>query len=140
MPELPVSTIVIVVLCVIVLLAVAALLLGVWNPFKDQTNMEVAKNNACQMLVNTNCYDPESIPITNFDANKDGTLGEQGGISSWVYADNCGGSGGGAAAPPAPPGGPPAPPSVSGDNLATLCLCWYGRTSPTDCKNLCGCS
>jgi len=121
--ELPINVMVIIVICVIVLLAIVALFFGVWNPFKITTTLETAKNNACQMLVSIGCHHPENIAVRDFDANKNGTVNDAGGIGSepWVYNDNCPGTAG------------------SGDNLATLCRCYYNIQSSTDCEKLCGC-
>jgi len=124
--ELPINVMVIIVICVIVLLAIVALFFGVWNPGKGSITLETAKNNACQMLASMGCHQaPESIAVRDFDANRNGALNDQGGIGSepWVYNDNCPGTAG------------------SGDNLATLCLCYYNLLDADSCrKTLCGCN
>jgi hypothetical protein len=118
--ELPINVIVLVVLALIVLLGILALFFGVWNPGSTGINLEGAKNSACQMLISTNCVDTSSINVEDFDADRDGTLNEVGPESSTNAAD-CGKSG-------------------FKDNLAMLCLCWYGADE-ADCKTrVCGCS
>jgi hypothetical protein len=109
--ELPINVIIIIVICLIVLLAIVALFFGVWNPGKGTLTLEAAKNNACQMLVSMGCNQyPESISISDFDADKS----DSGGCSF-------GGS------------------SVSGDNLDSLCKCWYNLNSESCKTTLCGC-
>jgi len=127
--ELPINVMVIVVICVIVLLAVVALFFGVWNPFKTTATLETAKNNACQMLVSMGCpSNPESISVRDFDANRNGTVNDDGtGTISWDSNHDCYSA---------------AATNNIGDNLASLCVCYYnlkGTTGPTDCEKLCGC-
>jgi hypothetical protein len=103
-----------------------ALLLGVWNPGKGSLSQENVKNNACQTLSGTSCtQSASSITIKDFDANKNGNENDAGGIGAepWTYAANCG------------------PAATSGDNLATLCICYYNLNNDTMCKQtLCGCN
>ena len=126
MAEMPISTIVVVILCLIVLFAVSMLLLGVWNPFKTSTTLDVAKNNACQKLVSIGCNSASTweISILDFDANQNGNPGNPGTMfdpADWIAGNECGQA------------------TTSGDNLATLCLCYYNRLNDNSCKSLCGC-
>jgi len=84
---------------------------------------KAAKNKYCSILVNEDCnVSTNSILIENYDANKNGKL-EIGGISNpWNPDNDCGVE------------------ATSGDNLATLCLCYYGIKTDDECKKLCGCS
>jgi hypothetical protein len=128
--ELPINVIVIVVICLVVLLAIIALFFGVWTPGKTSITLEAAKSNACQMLVSMSCNSySQDISIRDFDANKNGNLSDAGNPSiiadtngNWNYNDNCGSG------------------VKSGDNLASLCICYYNRQNDNDCKNLCGCT
>jgi hypothetical protein len=117
--ELPINVIVLVVLALIVLLGILALFFGVWPQGSTGINLEGAKNGACQILISTNCGSPSSVNVKDFDADKDGTLNEVGPESS-INAADCGKPG-------------------FKDNLAMLCLCWYGANE-ADCKTrVCGC-
>lgn len=127
--ELPINVMIIVTLALIVLIAIIALFFGVWNPGKGSITLEVAKNNACQMLISLGCddIDPASISINDFDANKDGNLiGGAGTLSNpWSSSKDCSsGSNVGS----------------SKDNLATLCLCYYSQSTQAKCRQICGCS
>jgi hypothetical protein len=118
--ELPVNALIIVILAVLVLLGILALYGGVWSPSSGGINLESAKNNGCHMLASTNCQSgPETIAISNFDANKNGQSNDPGTVSAW-----------GTACPNA---------AWTSDNLAALCACFYYKTSSEDCKKLCGC-
>jgi len=122
--ELPINVMVIIVICVIVLLAIVALFFGVWNPGKGSITLEAAKNNACQMLVSMGCpSNPESISVRDFDANRNGMVNDAGGIA-WNAGTDCGLSA-----------------TTSGDNLASLCVCYYNLLDADSCrKTLCGCN
>lgn len=73
--ELPVNTMIVVVVCLIVLLAIVALFFGTWNPGKGTLSLEAAKNNGCQILIAMNCNaDSSSISVRDFDADRDGSL------------------------------------------------------------------
>lgn len=125
--ELPINTIVIVVICLTVLIAIITLFFRVWNPGKSSITLEVARSNACQMIVSVGCNLPVySISIRDFDANKNEKLNDLGTINGnepWNTNTNCG------------------PSATSGDNLATLCLCYRNLQNDTDCKkNLCDCN
>jgi hypothetical protein len=131
--ELPISTLIVVIIAVLLFLALLALFNGVWNPNKGSMDRETAKNNACQMLVSMRCITmPENIAVHDFDANKNGNLNDPGiapginGPEPWnpLFAGNpnCGTG------------------ATSGDNLATLCLCYYNIPDNATCRQtLCGC-
>lgn len=121
--ELPINTLIIIVIALVILIAVIAIFFGVYNPSKEGINLEAAKSNACQMLASMNCgVSPASIIINNFDADKDGTVGD---IGTWTWGDSCSPS-----------------PAADGDNLASLCACQYSiNTNDADCrKTVCGCT
>jgi hypothetical protein len=74
--ELPINTIIIVVLAILVLAAVAGLFGGSFTPGSGTITVEGAKNNACQKLLSMGCSGVSlgSITVKDFDANKDGKL------------------------------------------------------------------
>ncbi|MBI3413671.1 MAG: hypothetical protein HY051_06380 [Candidatus Aenigmarchaeota archaeon] len=53
--SLPIDMLVILAIAVIILIAVVAVFMGVWNPFANNQQLRVNFNNACQVLVNTGC-------------------------------------------------------------------------------------
>jgi hypothetical protein len=110
--ELPINTIVIVVIALAILLALIALFFGVWTPGSSGITLDAAKNNACHMLVSTGCRDAKQINVRDFDADKDGILDTgSSGTRTLVCVD---GEAGG------------------NDNLFMLCKCWYGITGTDD--------
>ena len=121
--ELPINTLIIIVIAIAILLAIIAIFYNIYNPSKQGITTETAKNNACQMLASMGCsVDTSTIAINNFDADKDGNDGADEAGSGWDWtASNCNDLG-------------------SGDNLASLCHCYYGMTSESDCKTkVCRC-
>ena len=115
---LPTNALIIIILAVIVLVAVVAMLMGVWNPSGAAINLEATKNAACQKMTAQNCAAAiNTIQITDFDADQDGSLDP-----GTTNTNTVCGSGGNAQ-----------------DNLAMLCVCHYGITADADCKALCGC-
>lgn len=117
--ELPINTMIIVILCLVVLLAIVVLFFGVWNPGKGVLTQEAAKNNACQLLIASRCnVNPETIIVRDFDADRDGNLNTLG-----AGIGDCG--------------------TAQGDTLYMLCKCWYGIPVSTDfdknCKTICMC-
>ena len=127
--ELPSNTIVILLICLLIILLIFSLLFGVWNPSKNSVTQEIAKDKACQMLVSLGCFPSAStISIRDFDANKNGKLNDVGSppiiedtSRNWIYNDNC-------------------ISTLNGDNLASLCVCYYSLYNDVDCKkNLCRC-
>jgi len=94
-------------------------------PMHSGLTLEYAKNNACSILMRDprgcNNVSTDSILVKDFDANKNGILNDAGGIA-WNQNTDCG------------------PSATSGDNLATLCLCFYEAKTDSDCKTgVCGC-
>lgn len=121
--ELPINTIVILVIALIILLAILALFFSVWRPGVGGITLEAAKNNACQMLISTGCGDTNSIIVKDFDADEDGNLGTAETGSGWTWGTSvCGGA-----------------VSNNGDNLASLCACQYGKSDEDACKTICNC-
>ena len=109
--ELPISTIVVIVISIIVLVAIIALFGNVWNPGSDLAKLEGAKSNACQMLASINgCKSTDdgitkTVIVNGFDADKNGrTIGGTG-----VVVPNCNNNAD----------------ITDHDNLFTLCKCWY---------------
>ena len=125
--ELPINTLIIIVIAIAILLAIIAIFYNIYNPSKQGITTETAKNNACQMLASLGCsVDTNTIQISDFDADKDGNDGadETGSrVLDWSITALC------------PQAADP------GDNLASLCHCYYGMTSESDCKTkVCRCS
>ena len=120
--SLPINAIIIIVLVLIVLLAIIALFYGVWPSGQGTINLEAAKNNACQLMAGMGCSpDTRSFWIANFDADKDGNVGETTGEWVWNSGD-CGNS------------------NTEGDSLAALCQCYYGISDGEECKRtVCRC-
>ena len=117
--ELPINTMIIIVLCLIVLLAIVVLFFGTWNPGQGTLSQEAAKNNACQLMISSRCtLHPENIVVRDFDADRDGNSNTVGGGT-----DNCG--------------------TAQGDTLYMLCKCWYGipvdANFEKNCKAVCMC-
>lgn len=119
--SLPVNALVIIVLAVIILIAILALFYGLWPSGVSGVTLGAVKNNACQILLDTGCVETRLIQINNFDADKDGT--NDPGIE-WTWGTVC-------------PTGPAD--AESGDNLASLCECYYPITDDIGCKELCNC-
>ncbi len=119
--ELPINTLIIIVIALTILLALIALFYGVWTPGSSGLNLDATKNTACHMLVSTGCSDTTMVYINNFDADKDGNLNEQN-----SNIGDCG-------------------LASAGDNLFMLCKCWYNVVGNDDdielaCKqNICNC-
>ena len=121
--ELPISTLVIVILALVVLLGILALFFGVVTPGSTSMTLEAAKNNACQMLISTNGCDTtdstKTIVVNNFDANKDGK--QVGGSAFDDTITGCSST------------------SIAQDNLYMLCKCWYILDEASCKKNVCNC-
>ncbi len=131
--ELPLSTLVVIVLVLIVLVAILGLFYGVWPAGSQAATLESVKTNACQMLISLGgCEnDPmddktKQIVISNFDADKDGATDGGVGTGAAPHCNN------------------PAD-ANNVDNLFTLCECWYslgGLDAEINehCKqDVCGC-
>ncbi len=77
--ELPINTVIFIVVGVIVLLAVVGLLLGAFNPSSQSLNLQAATKATCTKINPSFCSDPstaQKIPVENFDANKNGNVNE----------------------------------------------------------------
>jgi hypothetical protein len=127
--ELPINVLIIVAIAIIVLIAVVAMFYPNFKNSSITVNTDIYKSQACQIMIDRGCTpSPKEISIPNFDANKDG---EQAGSPTWTFGE--GGSTCGAS-------------SNGGDNLASLCACYYsiGLKGTDDegisaCKRFCGC-
>ena len=119
--ELPISTIVIMVLVLIVLLGIVALWMSGWGGGAQGVTVEAAKSTACAVVMRY--YDgctakhTYNVRIDNFDANHDTFIN---GGTELAYPANC-----------LPVGG--------SDNLARLCVCYYNALTDSDCRRVCGC-
>ena len=121
--ELPISTLVIIVLAIIILLALVAMYFSGFGPFSTAVGIEGVRGAACRVLVQENgCrVNSSSVTIIGFDANKDNAM-----VSNTTWLAGSWNSG--------------CPAAGSGDNLAALCRCYYGLTTESSCRGLCGCS
>jgi len=128
--ELPISTLVIVAIALIILLALVAMYFTGFGPFSSAVGLEGIRGEACRILAQEKrCMSAtNSITIPNFDADEDNTIGsDEPGGTSWTWGTSlC---------------GLPAPQTTAtnGDNLASLCACYYSIDNEGDCKQLCGC-
>ena len=117
--SLPINVLVIIVLALIILIAILALFYGIWPSGVSGVNLVAVKNNACQILLDTGCGETRLIQINNFDADKDGSIDPS---TGWTWGTAC----------------PPTDPNL-GDNLASLCACYYPIADELGCQDLCGC-
>jgi hypothetical protein len=126
--ELPINTMVIVVLAVIILLALVAMYFSGFGPFSTAVGLEGVRGDACRRLVQENgCrVSTSTIGISDYDANKNNKMGTTEINTGWTW-----GTGGSVCGQFA---------AGDGDNLASLCNCTYGLTTETACRGLCGCS
>jgi hypothetical protein len=113
--ELPINTIVIVLIAIAVLLAIIILFFNVYNPGSKGISLEVAKDNACQMLVSLGCQNPANIVIKDFDADTDKNFDQGSGTGSCVND------------------------AGANDNLLMLCKCYYGVDETSCIKTICNC-
>jgi len=124
--SLPINVLVIVVIAVIVLLGIVALYFGGFNPFSAAIGVEGVKNEKCGELVRKGCsLSTASLKVDNFDADQDGKVGTAETGSGWTWTTTttqCG-----------------VKTNTVGDNLASICDCYYNRITEPDCKRLCGC-
>jgi type II secretory pathway pseudopilin PulG len=112
--ELPINILIIVVLAVIVLIAVIALFFPSFYSSSQTVSVESAKSSACQVLANLGCVsNTNSITISNFDADKDGSLDPGYTVGACQTTD-------------------------ANDNFYMLCQC-YLNANEEQCKNTCGC-
>jgi hypothetical protein len=127
--ELPINTLVIVAIAVIVLLALVAMYFTGFNPFTSTVGLEGIRGEACrQMAQLKQCKaDPEDIPTEGFDSDQDGKIGGTELTRGWDWKkSDCGST-------------PGFTTNDDGDNLASLCHCYYGIDEEGPCKTLCGC-
>jgi hypothetical protein len=126
--ELPINTMVIVVIAVIILLALIAMYFSGFGPFSKTVGLEGVRGDACRRLVQENgCrVTTNTIEIDNFDANRNNAMNPGNtalGANFWTTT-TC----------------PGTPVTVPEDNLAALCRCYYGLDSESACRGLCGCA
>lgn len=130
--ELPINALIIIVIAVIVLVALIAMFYPAFSGGSQTVSVESVKSTACQILVEakkcgatTPLTNTSQITISNFDANKDGTNGDNmaNTVNSGVtFPTSCT-----TASHP------------DHDNLASLCICYYSIYTEVGCKALCGC-
>ncbi len=128
--ELPINVLIIVALAFIVLLALLAMYFTGFSPFSSAVGLEGIKNAACGNLTQRQrCMaDPENILLDAFDADQDGLMSSDDGGSGWGWDNShCGLE------------TVPATGEEWGDNLASLCHCFYNIGSEGECKTMCGC-
>ena len=113
--ELPISTLIVVIVALVVLVAIIGLFYSVWPSGAETVSLEVAKQNACELLSSMGCIPTtDSININNFDADRDGVVRTDVGIAT----GSCGDA---------------ANPDSANDNLYMLCKCYY-NADEEDCK------
>ena len=125
--SLPINVLVIVVIAIIVLLGIVALYFGGFSPFSSSISVEGVKNELCSEEVREGCDDLVASQTTDtFDANKNGKVGgsEITQNFNWNSLPSCDAS---------------TVSTAHGDNLASICYCFYGRTTEILCRQLCGC-
>jgi hypothetical protein len=126
--ELPISTLVIIVLAVIILLAMVAMYFSGFGPFSTSVSLEGIRGGACRELVQEKrcTVSTNQITIPNFDADRDNVLGAADATTTWTWGTSvCKDT---------------THVNAEGDNLAALCACYYSITTEADCRALCGCS
>jgi len=124
--ELPISTLVIVVIAVIVLLGLVAMYFTGFGPFSTAVGIEGVRGQGCRILAQEKrCTEiTKNIPINGFDADRDGLMATDG-HGAAISLLTC-------------------PQVGTDDNLFMLCHCYYGMTGTEGqiegaCKQLCGC-
>jgi hypothetical protein len=117
--ELPINILIIIAIAIIVLIAVVSMFYGPFSSGTETVSSDIAKNDACQILISRKCnvLTSDSV-INNFDANRDNSI--NGGATA--FPTNCTAAGG-----------------ATRDNLASLCICYYSITTEAGCKDFCGC-
>jgi hypothetical protein len=124
--ELPINILVVVAVAVIVLLGLVALYFSGFMGPAGVMNQESAKQKYCALVMRSpnGCQGGvalESIAVSDFDADRDGTLGTDETGSGWTWGtSSCGGA--------------------DGDNLAALLACYFGVTTERDGLLSCGCA
>jgi hypothetical protein len=123
--ELPINALIIITVAVLVLLGIVALWMSSWGGGSRGVTIEAAKSAACSELMRyyagCTAKDPKDIPISNFDANRNGNNGDAGTFDSTKTV--CGTSAD----------------AANGDNLQTLCYCYYNAKTASACRITCGC-
>ncbi len=125
--ELPINILVIIAVAVIVLLGVIALYFGGFMGPAGVMTQNAAKTKYCAIVVRspTGCQASGTrlwqITINDFDANRDGTVGDN--TVDAAMPSACTVAGG-----------------AAHDNLASLLVCYYGITSESNGLKSCGCA
>jgi len=90
--ELPINTMVIVVLAVIILLALVAMYFSGFGPFSTAVGLEGERGDACRRLVQENGCRVATSDITTpgFDANKNNSM-NTGKRIAWIPSTDCNG-------------------------------------------------
>lgn len=107
--ELPISTLIIVVIAIIIFLALIAIFSGTFTPANKGFDLESATRATCQKAsvycnyTDFNKYVVARMPVDGFDANKDGKLSHQYDTNDKQLSSYC-----------------------VDDNLETLCGFYYG--------------
>jgi hypothetical protein len=132
--ELPINALVIIIIAVLVLLGIAALWMSGWGGGSQGVTVEAAKAAACSALMRNyagcSAIFPKDITISNFDANMNGATGAAEATTNFNNGalPSCNSA---------------TLPAQNGDNLQTLCYCYYNTktiaTAVADCRKLCGC-
>lgn len=127
--ELPINTLVIIVMAVIILLSLIAMYFTGYGPFSKTVGIEGIRGDVCRRLVQENrcTVSTNTIVISNFDANRNNLLASADTGTGWIWGTSACGS-----APPAVDAG--------GDNLAAFCQCYYSLDSESSCRSLCECA
>jgi hypothetical protein len=107
--ELPISTLVVIVIAIIIFLALIAIFSGTFTPANKGFDLESATRATCQKAsvycnyTQSNGYAVARAPVDGFDANKDGKLSHQYDATDKQLSSYC-----------------------VDDNLETLCGFYYG--------------
>ena len=130
--ELPINTLIIIVIALVILISLIAIFYNVWPITTQTANLEAVKNSACQMLLSIggcdalNHDETKTVVISNFDADKDSAINAGSAVDNDCNLVSAG--------------------STSQDNLFMLCKCYFFVTGATEdelndnCKkNVCNC-
>ncbi|MBI2085161.1 MAG: hypothetical protein HYT71_01460 [Candidatus Aenigmarchaeota archaeon] len=112
--SLPIDMLVVLAIAVIILIAIVAVFMGVWNPFSTNQQSRANFNKACQILVNTGCAGDPSVDLckaaNGIVLNKDTCDSDPDKLAVKVGCGCPGVSGTTATAPPAGDSGSPGAP------------------------------
>jgi len=129
--ELPINALIIIAVAVIVLIALVSMFYPAFSSGNLVLTSEGAKTKLCQIMVEAKSCSvlSNTITIDTFDADKDGYvgIGPPNDVTSnwnWVALPTC---------------SPSDAQATWGDNLASLCYCYYSITTENTCKKMCGC-